>query len=134
MKYQIYMPVQFDEYEAHAEGIDRPIRAGSNAHRILSVLLEHPDTGFTPSEIAERTGMPHGSVGPTLQRLEARGLVRHKEPYWAAGTDDRLASEAGMLAIIEALDAAADDEGWGDVDATEYAVSDAELAAWRAEE
>lgn len=126
------MPVQFDEYEARADGVDRPVREGSNAHRILTFLLDHPDTGFTPSEIAERTGVPRGSVGPTLQRLAARGFVRHKEPYWAAPTDARLAEEAGMLASLQALAETGAQDGWADVDPSEYEVSDAELAAWRA--
>lgn len=127
------MPVQFDEYEALADEVDRPIREGSNAHRILSFLLDHPGTGFTPSEIAERTAIPRGSVGPTLHRLEARGIVRHKEPYWAAATDDRLASEAGMLASLRAL-AETGADGWADVDPAEYEVADEELMAWREEE
>lgn len=128
------MPVQFDEYEIHAEGVDPPIREGSNAHRILTFLLDHPSTGFTPSEIAGRTEVPRGSVGPTLQRLETRGLVRHKEPYWAAPTDEQLASEAGMLASLEALVDSTEGDGWADIDRSEYEVSEAELEAWRANE
>lgn len=127
------MPVQFDEYEATVDAIEWPIREGSNAHRILSFLLERPDTGFTPSELAERTDVPRGSVGPTLHRLESRGLVRHKEPYWAAATDDRLAEAAGMLASLRAITETGDD-GWADVDPSEYEVTDEELAAWRSRE
>lgn len=124
------MPVHFDAYEALADEVERPIRDGSNAHRILSFLLEHPETGFTPSEIAERTEIPRGSVGPTLHRLEAIGIVRHKEPYWAVATDDRLASEAGMLASLRSLaESGADD--WAEIDPSEYEVADEELMAWR---
>lgn len=126
------MPVQFDQYEAHAAGNDWPVREGSNAHRILRFLLEHPDTGFTPSEIAEATDVPHGSVGPTLQRLEARDLVRHKEPYWAAARDDRLAAYEGMLLSLDAL--ADRDDGWAAVDPTDHELTPAELEAWRSGE
>lgn len=128
------MPVQFDEYESLAEVTDSPIRQGSNAHQILTFLLDHPSTGFTPSEIADWTEVPEGSVGPTLNRLEARGLVRHKEPYWAAPTDEHVASEAGMLASLQALAESTVDDGWADVDRSEYEVSEAELEAWRAKE
>lgn len=128
------MPVQFDEYESLAEGLDPPIRAGSNAHRILTFLIDQPSMGFTPSEIAERTQVPKGSVGPTLHRLEARGLVRHKEPYWAAPTDEQLASEAGMLASLQALADSEAEDGWADIDRAEYEVSEADLAAWRADQ
>lgn len=127
------MPVQFDEFEAQADEVDWPVREGSNAHHILAFLLERPDTGFTPSEIAERTGVPRGSVGPTLHRLETRGLVRHKEPYWAVATDDRLAEVAGMLASMQVITETGQD-GWADVDPSEYEVTDEALAAWRREE
>lgn len=48
--------------------------------------------GHTQTEIHEATEVPRGSVGPTLHRLEERGLVRHKGRYWAVAEDDRLAS------------------------------------------
>lgn len=128
------MPVQFDEYEAHFSEADWPIREGTNAYRILSFLLERPDTGYTPSEIAEETAVPQGSVGPTLQRLKARGLVRHKEPYWAAPSDDQLATYEGMLLSLESMDDRYGDEGWAAVDRSKHEVSEEELEAWRAEE
>jgi DNA-binding GntR family transcriptional regulator len=128
------MPVRFDDVEAHADEAPRPIREGSNAHRILTLLVDHPGTGFTPSEIADRTEVSRGSVGPTLHRLAARGLVRHKEPYWAVVRDDRFATAGAMLASLEAIESADVDDGWADVDPAAYAVSDDELAAWRAAE
>ena len=75
------MPVQFDEYDSSDDGVEWAIRENSNAHRILALLLAYPDIGFTPSEIADATDVPKGSVGPTLQRLRERDLVRHKRPY-----------------------------------------------------
>lgn len=54
-----------------------------------------------PRELAEATNIPKGSIGPTLQRLEKVGLVRHKEPYWAAVEDDRLAAATAALVGIE---------------------------------
>lgn len=74
------MPVRFDDYEDHTNDAEWTLQSGSNAHRIVSFLLDHPETGFTPSEIAAETDVPNGSV-PTLQRLHRHGLVRHKEPY-----------------------------------------------------
>ena len=64
----------------------------TNAHAILSLLGEHSKLGYTQTEIRERTEVPHGSVGPTLHRLEERGLVRHEGCYWEIVKDDRLAS------------------------------------------
>ena len=73
------MPVHFDEYESS----DADIESGSNAGRILRFLAKSPETGYRPVEIYEALDLARGSVGPTLKRLKERGLVRHKEPYWA---------------------------------------------------
>ena len=122
------MPVRFDEYEEHAAEMDWRSTPGSNAATVMAFLVRHGDTGFTPSEIAAETDLPAGSVGPTLQRLHERGLVRHREPYWAAAEDDRIASYAAMLRGTEAL---ADDDAWSEVDAAEHTVDESELAEWR---
>ena len=109
------MPVEFEEYResSDGDGFDWTLREGSNAHTILSFLAEHPEQGFTPKEIHEATGVARGSVGKTLQRLEQRQLVRHAEPYWAIGDDDRVGSYLGMLS---SLDAVAEREGTEDYD------------------
>jgi DNA-binding MarR family transcriptional regulator len=122
------MPVRFDEYERNADAVDWRPSPGSNAATVLAFLLGHPETGFTPSEIAAETGVPRGSVGPTLQRLRERGLVRHREPYWAVAEDDRIATYESMLRGMEAL---ADDDAWSEVDAAEHTVDESELAEWR---
>lgn len=125
------MPVQFDEYESSDDGVEWTIREGSNAHRILAFLLKDPERGFTPSEIAEATEVPKGSVGPTLQRLLERDLVRHKQPYWSAARDDRVASYEAMFASMESLADRYGDGGWGDVDPDEHRVGEDEMAEWR---
>lgn len=107
------MPTHFDAYDEEAGRID--LREGRNAHTILSFLAEHPEQGFTPTEIHDATEIPYGSIGPTLKRLEARDLVRHKEPYWAIGSDEQLALYAGMHATIDAIEArfgAEDPDEW----------------------
>lgn len=96
------MPVQFDTYDEDAGRMD--LSEGSNAHTILAFLAEHPDRGFTPTEIHEATGIAYGSIGPTLKRLEERALVRHKEPYWSIGHDDHLATYTGIRSTIEAIE------------------------------
>lgn len=73
------MPVHFDEYESS----DADIEIDSNAGQILQFLAKHPEKGYRPAEIYEALDLARGSVSPTLKRLEDRGLVRHKEPYWA---------------------------------------------------
>lgn len=112
------MPVDFETHEPGNSRVD--LSEGTNARRVLEFLLETPTVGYTPAEIAEETGVPRGSVGPTLNRLEAAGLVRHKEPYWAAPEDDRIAAAtASFLGIETAASTYGDDwyaqnDGWAD--------------------
>jgi hypothetical protein len=105
------MPVKFDEY---GEGQGRmDLSEGTNARRILSFLAAHPGLGFTPKEIHEETGVPRGSVGATLKRLEEQGLVRHKGNYWAAANDDRLASYFGAKLGMDAIEDRFGDDYYG---------------------
>ena len=108
------MPVNFQEYDPDDDRGGLRLTEGSNAYTVLRFLAQSPEQGFTPKEISGETGVPRGSVGTTLSRLQTRGLVRHKEPYWAIGDDDRLAAYSAM---IHGTDAAADrfgDEAWGE--------------------
>lgn len=109
------MPVNFEEYEDRTADSGLSFDPDTHAYEILSFLGEHPETGFKPGEIAEETGIKPGSVRGTLKRLEDRGLVRHAEPFWAIGDDDRVAALSGTLLSLKAIgDRYADDEfeGW----------------------
>lgn len=112
------MPVDFEAYDPDDGGRGFQLTEDSNAYEILQFLVDHAEQGFTPKEISERTGMPRGSVGTTLARLEERDLVRHKEPYWAIGEDDRLAAYASMLHGVEAARERFGEEDWGDWEVT----------------
>jgi len=93
------MPVDFESYHP----TDLPDE-GTNGRRILEHLAQSPDLGFTPSELADELGIPRGSVGTTLSRLEDRGLVRHKGEYWAINIeayDAQTASEIGLRAVAD---------------------------------
>jgi DNA-binding transcriptional ArsR family regulator len=107
------MPVDFEAYTPDEDEGIRPVE-GSNALAILRFLAAEPGVGFTPKEVAEATGLPRGSVGPTLSRLEASDLVRHKEPYWAIAEDDRLGAYAAMLHGLESAEDEFGDDDWGD--------------------
>lgn len=106
------MPVDFAQYDPDDDAGGFRLTEGTNAHEILQFLASHPDQGFTPKEISEGTDIPRGSVGTTLSRLEERGLVRHKAPYWAIGDDDRLAAYEGMLHSLEAIEDRYGDDTW----------------------
>lgn len=107
------MPVEFESYDPDDDQ-QLEFTEGSNAYKILQFLDKYPTQGFTPKEISDETGVPHNSVGVTLSRLENRDLVRHKEPYWAIGSDDRIAAYTGMRYGLEAAGDRFGDEDWGD--------------------
>lgn len=99
------MAIEFEEYQESSDNgeFDWTLQEGSNSHKILAFLAEHPDQGFTPKEIHDATGVTRGSVGKTLQRLEERQLVRHAEPYWAIGEDDRVRTYLSMVSSLETI-------------------------------
>ena len=93
------MPVDFESY--HPTNLPDE---GTNGRQILEYLAQHPELGFTPSELAGELEIPRGSVGTTLSRLEERGLVRHKGEYWAINIeayDAQTASELGLRAVAD---------------------------------
>lgn len=73
------MPISIDEFESHQEP------RTTNAERVIRFLVRNRDRAFKASEIAEQTEVSQNSIHPVLRRLRERGLVRHREPYWAVG-------------------------------------------------
>lgn len=108
------MPVDFDTHEPGDPRVD--LSKGTNARQLLEFLLETPTVGYTPAELAEETGVPRGSVGPTLNRLESAGLVRHKEPYWAAAEDDRIAAATAAFIGVESVSSTFSDDWYAEND------------------
>jgi len=95
------MPISIDRFDDHPdEALD--IEEGSQPQRILAFLATHDEQAFTQTEVHERTGIPRGSVGVVLSRLEDRGMVRHRGRYWAIAEDDRLASYAAQWSASSA--------------------------------
>jgi len=91
------MPVDFESYTPN----DLP-EEGTHGRRILEFLADNPELGFRPTELATELDIPRGSVGTTLRRLEERGLVRHKGPYWALNVeayDSQTASVIGLRSV-----------------------------------
>lgn len=74
------MPISIDEFECH-----NPNRRETNAERVVRFLVENRDKAYKAIEIAEAADVDRNSIHPVLSRLEERGLVRHREPYWAVG-------------------------------------------------
>lgn len=67
------MPVDFETHEPGTSRVD--LSEGTNARRFLEFLVANPTVGYTPSGLADETGVARGSVGPTLSRLLALRLL-----------------------------------------------------------
>ncbi|HKL28747.1 MAG TPA: helix-turn-helix domain-containing protein [Natrialbaceae archaeon] len=106
------MPIKLDSDDGDEVP---PVRPGTNAHELLSVLLDHPDMGFTPRELADLTDVPHSSVHKTLSRLREKGLVRQVDSYWAV-TDDIAASRVANLVSLRSIEAQYGDDAYGEDD------------------
>lgn len=82
------MSIDIDQFD---ESSPEELEELTNPERVLVFLYEHRDRAWKATEIASRTGVDENSIHPVLSRLEERGLVRHKGPYWAITDDtDRL--------------------------------------------
>lgn len=79
------MSIDIDEFEnKDGDELEEP----TNAERVIRFLAQNDDKAFQPATIAHEAGVERNSISAVLNRLEDRGLVRHKASYWAV-TDDR---------------------------------------------
>lgn len=76
------MPIDIEAFE-DAEAAD----AQSTSERIIGFLASHPNKAYRRREIADAIDAEPETVGTNLTRLKRRGLVRHREPYWAFTED-----------------------------------------------
>lgn len=106
------MPIDIERFETDPEE-ELNAQGRTNAAEILSFLASSPDRAYTPKEIHEATGLPRGSVGVVLSRLEDRGLVRHRGEYWAIANDEAVEK---TLSSMRAAQAASDRFGPEDPD------------------
>jgi len=110
------MPITKQRFEQIGEDGVTP---ETNGERIVAFLSENQEQAFRLSEIHEGTGVKKGSVGPTLSRLEERGVVEHRGNYWAI-SDRYVASQEAAAHTSEAASEYDDGEEF-------------DVAAWAAE-
>lgn len=76
------MPLDIDQFE-DGDTLDTP----ATSERLIRFLLTHDEQAYTRQELADAIDAAPETVGTNLTRLKDRGLLRHREPYWAF-TDD----------------------------------------------
>lgn len=112
------MPISRDEFrtiEDDTRMVD--LSPDTTQGAIYHFLLERAGEAFRQREIVEALDLPKGSVGPTLARLERRGLLEHRGRYWSIADAEYATISAGVLGA-----ATADDIDGG--------FSDDDIAAW----
>jgi DNA-binding transcriptional MocR family regulator len=85
--------------------------------KLFRFLLEHADQAFRQREIITSIDVPRGSVGPTLSRLEQRGLVEHRDRFWAVADAEHAVATAGL-------------HGAATADEVDGGFSDEDVATW----
>jgi DNA-binding IclR family transcriptional regulator len=95
------MPI---DIETFTESDDEELSAVTNAERVVRFLYRNDDKAFTPSEIAEATGVKKTSIGTVLRRLRERDLVEHKGDYWAIGDEQAVRDAFRFHRNMDALD------------------------------
>jgi transcription initiation factor IIE alpha subunit len=113
------MPI---DIETFSEASDKELTEATNGEKVVRFLSRNNDKAFTPSEIAEGTGIKKNSIGTVLRRLKNRELVQHKGDYWAIGDEQRVRDAYQFHQAMEDLD---DRLGEEDLDEwREHAVDD----------
>ncbi len=113
------MPIDIETFD---EGSSDELVERTNAERVVEFLARNDDKAFTPSEIADGTGVKRASIGTVLRRLEDRDLVRHKGEYWAIGSPERVRDAFRFHRLVDELD---EQMGEEDLDEwREYAAED----------
>jgi hypothetical protein len=96
--HRLTMPIQIDNLGDEP----LPVQPDTNEEAALSVLAAHPDLGFAPKELRERTDISDGSIHKTLQRLVEKGLARKTEAGYYYVAPDR--DVRGLLRSIQTLE------------------------------
>jgi Mn-dependent DtxR family transcriptional regulator len=95
------MPI---DIETFSEGSDEELTEVTNAEKVVRFLYRNNDKAFTPSEIAEGTGVKKNSISTVLRRLRQRDLVEHKGDYWAIGDEETVREAFQFHRIVEDLE------------------------------
>ena len=92
------MPISKDEFRSIDEdGPSLPDLAPDTTQgAVYRFLLQHAHQAFRQREIVDTVDVPDGSVGPTLNRLEDHGLVRHRDRFWTIADAEHAVASAGI--------------------------------------
>lgn len=108
------MPISKDEFQTIDEDGEPllDLSADTTQGKLYRFLVSNAEQAFRQRELVDAVDVPKGSVGPTLKRLERRGLVEHRDQYWAIADAEHAVVSAGIhsAATADALDGGFSDE------------------------
>ncbi|WP_433633747.1 hypothetical protein [Halomicrococcus sp. NG-SE-24] len=91
------MPISIDTFESNSD-----LTEPSVTEQVVLHLAANSDKAYTRSEIAAAIDADANAVGSALSRLKTRGLVRHRDTYWAITDDtDRLRDTYDLHTLFE---------------------------------
>lgn len=113
------MPVHVDDL---TNGEPFPVKPDTNEYDALRFLVANREYGFTPSEIADKTGVSNSSIAKTMTRLFEKDLVKRSDGVYYVPPEDadeikqRLESLDSAVQLFESTpdDDAYGEEGWED--------------------
>lgn len=111
-----YIPITRDTFRKISDEEEHPrldLSSDTTQGQIYRFLLNNADRAFRQREIVAGVDVPEGSVGPSLKRLEERGLLEHRDRYWTVMDTEHAVTSAGLLG---AASANAVDGGFSDED------------------
>lgn len=108
------MPIPKDEFQTIDEDESSllDLSPDTTQGKVYRFLLENADHAFRQREVVDAVDVPKGSVGPTLSRLEERGLVEHRDRFWAIADAEHAVVSAGLhgAATADEIDGGFSDE------------------------
>lgn len=75
------MPISREDFRTIGDEEAIDLSRDTTQGTIYRFLLENARAAFRQRELAASLDVPRGSIGPTLSRLEDRGLVEHRGEY-----------------------------------------------------
>jgi hypothetical protein len=100
------LPISKDEFRTIEEDSESlpDLSPDTTQGTVYRFLLNHANQAFRQRELVDAVDVPAGSIGPTLTRLEERGLVEHRGRFWTIAETEHAIASAGIHGAATADD------------------------------
>ena len=99
------MPISRDEFQRIDGGSSElDLSLETPLGSVYRFLLTHASHAFRQGEIVDTIELPQEEVESALTRLDQRGIVEHRGPFWAIADTEHAAASAGLHGIATVTD------------------------------